>query len=267
MTSGKKARRQRQQVAAPPPVQRQGARRTASPKVLVGAAVIGLILAGTAVGIAMALGKKGSSAPTATRGSLANALPGAAGVQQLLAGIPQHGNVLGSPRAPATMIEYVDLQCPFCREFEAAVMPDIIRRFVRTGKLRVEARTIAFIGQDSVGGRNAAIAAGKQGRLFNFMQIVYLNQGTENTGWLTSDFVKKAAASIPGLDLPSFTAAAGSSTVSDQGKRFDSEATAAHVTETPTVDVGRTGRTPQLVPIKSPDDEQTLVAAIRRAGG
>jgi protein-disulfide isomerase len=267
MTSGKKARRQRQQVAAPPPVQRKGARRRASPKVLVGAALVALILAVTAVGIATALGKTSSASPTATRGSLANALPGASGVQQLLAGIPEHGNVLGSPRAPATMIEYVDLQCPFCREFEAAVMPDIFRRFVRTGKLRVEARTIAFIGQDSVRGRNAAIAAGQQGRMFNFMQIAYFNQGTENTGWLTSDFVKKAGGSIPGLDLLKFTTAASSSVVSNQGNRFDSEATAAHVAETPSVYVGRTGRTPRIVQIKSPDDEQTLVAAIRRAGG
>ena len=268
MTSGRKARGRRRQAVAPPPVERKGARRTASPRILVGAALAGLILAGTAFGFAIAVGgKKSPPAPTATRGSLATRLPGAAEVQHLLAGIPQHGNVLGSPRAPARMIEYIDLQCPYCREFETAVMPDIIRRFVRTGKLTVEARTIAFIGPDSLRGRNAALAAGQQHRLFNFLQLVYFNQGTENTGWLSSDFVQKVAASIPGLNVPRLTSAAGSRLVSELGKKIESQASADQVSGTPTIAVGRTGAKPQLVALKSPDDEQTLVTAIRRAGG
>ena len=30
------------------------------------------------------------------------------------------------------MVEYVDLQCPFCQQFETQVMPDIIKNYVRT---------------------------------------------------------------------------------------------------------------------------------------
>ncbi|HEX6491476.1 MAG TPA: thioredoxin domain-containing protein [Gaiellaceae bacterium] len=249
-------------------MQRKGERRRASPKVLVAAALAGLVLAGTAVGIATAVGNKSSPpVPTATRGSLATGLPGAAEVQRLFVGIPQHGNVLGSPRARATMIEYVDPQCPYCREFESAVMPDIIRRFVRTGKLKIEARTIAFIGQDSLRGRDAALAAGQQGRLFNFMQLLYFNQGTENSGWLSSDFVKRVAVSIPGLDVPRLTGAAGSAAVLSQANRLEAEATADRVSGTPTVYVGRTGSKPKVVALQSPDDERTLVTAIQRAGG
>lgn len=264
--SGKQARRRRQ-AAAPPPVRRKGARRQASPKVLLGAALAVLVLAGAAVGISLAVtGKSGSSSVSVpTRGSLASApLSEAAAAYRLFAGIPEHGNVLGSPKAPATMVEYVDLQCPHCRDFEATVMPTILRRFVRPGKLKIEARAIAIIGPDSIRGRDAAIAAADQNRMFPFMQVTYFNQGTENTGWLSDDFVRQAAASVPGMDVPKLAAAAGSSAVAARGKTFDSEATADAVPGTPALYVGRSGG--QLAQVPS-NDEATVVAAIGRALG
>src|SRR5207244_5893841 len=98
------------------------------------------LLAGASVGISLAVSGKGSSSSVTVpaRGSLAGApLSQAAAAYRLFAGISEHGNVLGSPKAPATMVEYVDLQCPHCRDFEATVMPTIVQRFVRTGKLKV----------------------------------------------------------------------------------------------------------------------------------
>jgi protein-disulfide isomerase len=262
--SGRQARRRRQAVA-PPPVRRKGARRQASPKVLLGAALAVLVLAGAAVGIAVAVSGKGSSSSVSVpaRGSLAGApLSQAAAAYRLFAGIPEHGNVLGSPKAPATMVEYVDLQCPHCRDFEATVMPTILQRFVRPGKLMVEARPIAFIGPDSSRGRDAAIAAAEQNRMFPFMQVTYFNQGTENTGWLDDDFVKQAAASVPGMDVSKLVDATGSSAVAARGKTFDSEATADAVPGTPALYVGRSGGKLRQV---SSNDQATVVAAIERA--
>src|SRR4051812_42565873 len=149
--SGKQARQRRQQVAAPPPVARKGERRRASTKVLVIAAAVGLVIAGAVVGIALALGGGGGSSSSDTTpaiGSLKNALPESDAVQREFKGIPQYGLALGSPKAPVTMVEYVDLQCPGCRAFETGVLPSIVPEFVRTGKLRIEARPIAFIGPD-----------------------------------------------------------------------------------------------------------------------
>ena len=87
---------------------------------------------------------------------MANALPGAAEIDKLLRGIPQHRNVLGRPTAPTTLVEYVDLQCPFCQEFETQAMPALIKLYVRTGKTKVELRPVAFIGADSQLGRSAS---------------------------------------------------------------------------------------------------------------
>ena len=237
MTSGKVSKRRRSEARVPPP---PGARRQASPKVLIGAALaVALIVLAIVLGFVFTGGSSSSNTPA--RGSLAGGLPGAADAQRLFRGIPQHGNVLGSPKAPVTVVEYVDLQCPFCQEFETKAMPTLLSRYVRSGKVKIEARPIAFIGPDSERGRAGALAAAEQNRLFNYMQLLYLNQGTENTGWLDDAMASAAAASIPGLDVHAWSSARGSSAVTDQESRFDNEGNADNVSETPTVLVGKTG--------------------------
>jgi protein-disulfide isomerase len=263
MTRAKRARELRRQAAAPPPVRRKGEPRRASPKVVAGVALVSLIVAGSAVGIALAFGgNKNTSSSVPTHGTLTNALPGAADAHRLLARIPQHGNTLGSPGAPVTMVEYIDLQCPHCAYFETTVMPTLVQRFVRTGKLKVVARPIAVIGPDSLRGRDAAIAAGLQNKLFNFTQVNYANQGVENTGWLDDAFVQKAAASVPGMNVPRLVSATGSSKVAALAKTFAAQADADNVPGTPAVYVGPSnGRLQYVANYSAP----VLSAHIRRA--
>jgi protein-disulfide isomerase len=267
--SGKQARRRRQQAAAPPPVGRKGERRRASTKVLVAAAVGLLVVAGAVVAIVLIAGGNSSSsaATVPSIGSLTNALPASDAVQREFAGIPQNGRVLGSPKAPVTMVEYVDLQCPGCRAYETEIMPTIVPELVRTGKLKVEARPIAFIGPDSLPARYAAIAAGKQNRMFNFMQVTYANQGVENTGWLNHAFIQKAAASVPGMQVQRLLDDQKSNAVIDVGKTIDRKANADNVSQTPTLFIGRTGGPLHLVSSKDTFDAARLAAAIRRLGG
>jgi len=249
--SGKQARRRRQQVAAPPPVARKGARRRASPKVLLVAALAGLVLVGAVVGISLAAGGNSSSSAATIPpvGSLTNALPNAAAVQREFAGIPQNGLVLGSAKAPLTMVEYIDLQCPGCRAFETSVAPSIVSEFVRAGKLKIEARPLAFIGPDSIPARKAMIAASQQNRAFNFAQITYANQGTENTGWLNQTFIEHAAASVPGMKVRRVVDDQDSSFVTDATNRIDAQANADRVSQTPTLFIGKTGS--KLNPVSS----------------
>jgi protein-disulfide isomerase len=224
-------------------------------------------IAVVAVGVVLGAVLMGDSSKTnvPARGSLTNGLPGAADVQRSLRGIPQRDNVLGSPKAPVIMVEYIDLQCPYCRQLETEAMPTLLARYVRTGKLKVEARPIAFIGPDSGRGRAAALAAGKQNRLFNFTQLLYFNQGVENTGWLNDEIVTSAAASIPGLDVPRLLADRSSSAVAEKASTFDSQASADGVRETPTILVGKSGAVPQQVTLTSPGDVQPIKAAIAAA--
>lgn len=271
MTSGRQARLERKAQTTPPPVRSKGAprRRKPSPKVLAGAAVVlALVAAGVAVAaLAFGGGSSSSSGTIPTRGSLENALPDAAVAERLFKGIPQSGNVLGAPKAPVTMIEYIDLQCSACRAFETEIMPSISAKYVRTGKVRVEARPIVAIGPDSQRGVRGSLAAAQQNRLFNFAQILYDNQGPENGGWLTDQMLQDAAASIPGLDVPAFLRDVNSAAVRAQGKRFNDEANADGVSGTPTLLVGKTGgKLHEVTPGVVPSVAQ-LSAALDRALG
>jgi protein-disulfide isomerase len=253
--------------AQPPPVRTKGAHsRRASPRVLaVAAGVIVLAAVGIALAVALGGGNKSSVGPLPTNGSLRNALPGAAEVRGLLRGIPQHGFVLGSSSARVTLTEYVDPQCPYCRELETQVMPDIVRRYVRPGKVKISARVLDFIGPDSSRGRNALIAAGAQNKAFDLAQLLYDNQGTENTGWLDDTMVADAARSIPGLNPRELFATRNSAAVKAQAAAFDRDAAADGVTGTPTLFVAAPGMPRHEVSLASPTDEHSLVAAIEAA--
>jgi protein-disulfide isomerase len=267
--SGKASRAQRhppRQTRLPtPPSKGPSGRRQASPKVLLGVGA-GILVAAVAVVLAIVLGGGSSGVGNVpAKGSLSGALPGAAAVQRLFRGVPQNANILGDSSAPVTLVEYVDLQCPYCREFETTVVPTLVTRYVRTGKLRVDQRLLAFIGPDSARGRSAAIAAGEQGKQFNYTELLYFNQGTENTGWLDEKMVVAAGASVPGLRVPELLTASKSGAVADQATVFDDEAKADGVDSTPTLLVGKTGGTLHKVAITSPTDARSVAAAIDAA--
>jgi protein-disulfide isomerase len=258
MPSGKQSKRRRGAVQAPPPPTR--GRRQASPRVpIAAAAVLVLVVVGLVLGVVLASGGRGSSGASGAR------LPDAGDVQTLLRGIPQNGNTLGKASAPVTMVEYVDLQCPFCQEFETQAMPTLLSRYVRSGKLKVEARPVAIRGADSVRGQSAAIAAGLQNKMFNFMQLLYDNQGVENSGWLNDSIVRSAAVSIPGLDVGQFVKDVNSSAVDDQVKAFEDQATADALAGTPTILVGKTGTKLRQVALTAANDPSALAAAVDAA--
>jgi protein-disulfide isomerase len=163
------------------------------------------------------------------------------------------------------MVEFVDAQCPYCQQFETQVMPDIVKNYVRTGKLQVQLEPWAFIGPDSIRGQAAELAAAEQNKLFDYAELLYDNQGVENTGWLNDNMVAAVARSIPGLQVHTLLTARNSATVKAAQKQVGELVTTHKVTGTPTLFVGKTGTTGAQVNLSSATDEATLVAAINSA--
>ena len=116
-------------------------------------------------------------------------------------GIPQDEISLGSSDAPVTVVEFADLQCPYCAVYARDVLPTVIDRYVRPGRVRLELHLRAFLGEDSRRGALLAAAAGRQDRLWPFVDAFYRHQGAENSGYATDDFLRGLAEATDGLDV------------------------------------------------------------------
>jgi protein-disulfide isomerase len=158
---------------------------------------------------------------------------GVAATKSLIAGIPQKGTVLGNPDAPVTMTEFVDLQCPFCREYTLNALPGIIDRYVKPGKLKIDLRVLTFIGPDSQTAGALAEAAARQNHIWEFTDLFYRNQGQENSGYANTAFLRRLARATPGLDASKALAERDSDPVAAALKRADTAAQNAGVTSTP----------------------------------
>jgi protein-disulfide isomerase len=117
----------------------------------------------------------------------------AGAVDALLANSPQQQLTIGRADAPVHLIEYGDLQCPFCKEFSEAEIPAVIESAVDAGKAKITFRNMLIIGPDSLPAGAAAIAAGEQGRGWNYIETFYRNQGEENSGYVTEAFLEAVA--------------------------------------------------------------------------
>lgn len=126
-------------------------------------------------------------------GGDAKNIEGKAEVNRLLAGIPRQKMVLGDPRAPVTLIEFGDLQCPVCAGFAKEVLPPIIENQVKNGEAKLEFRNLTIIGDESTPAGAAALAAGEQGRGWNYLELFYRNQGEERSGYVTGEFMEAVA--------------------------------------------------------------------------
>lgn len=158
----------------------------------------------------------------------------------LVNGIPQDGLALGEPDAPLTIEEFVDYQCPFCAQYSRDVFPTVIEQYIRTGKARVVLRTLTFLGEDSVRAARFATAAGFQNRQWQFTEAFYAQQGEENTGYVTDDFLKKVAADA-GVDYAKASEDAQSERVTEIVNRAGLEATRKNRNSTPSFAMGPTG--------------------------
>jgi protein-disulfide isomerase len=133
-----------------------------------------------------------------------------------LAGIPQHNETLGSLRAPVKILYFDDPQCPVCLAWHRQVLPVLVRKYVRTGRLQIQWHGFAVIGPDSVTGERFVAAAGLQDHLWDVLDDIEANQGEGNSGWLTASLFERIGASIPGFDVTAALAAANSPTVTHE---------------------------------------------------
>ncbi len=168
--------------------------------------------------------------------------------------VPQNGATVGSDSAPVTMIEYFKFDCPHCADFASKVAPTLEKDYVDTGKLRIEFRPLAVQG-DLLNASEAAMAAGEQGRFWEYYDLVFANQ---SRGFSTSDL--KAYASALGLDTKAFNSVLDSGKYKDQIVNETNDALNAGIQSTPTFFFVKTSELPNL---QVPYTGQTKVMGVQ----
>ena len=217
----------------PPARRRDQARLPVHPLVaaLVGAAVIAAAL--------VAASLLGSSAAQGDPPALHQNVTAPVERDPLFRGIPQDGTSLGSPKAPVTLVEYADLQCPYCAQWARDAFPTIVEQYVRAGRVRVVFRGLAFIGPDSDTALRAALAAGEQDRLWDVVHGLFVQQGAENSGWVSDALLRSFGGT--GLDAQRMLENTESRWVESQLAAAARAAKRAGVPGTPFFQAGRTG--------------------------
>lgn len=165
-------------------------------------------------------------------------------VEGIVGGIPQQANVLGSPTAPVTLQYFGDLECPICREFTLGALPKIIQKWVRAGKLKIEYRSLETATREPETFRTqqtAALAAGKQDKMWYFVELFYHEQGEEDSGYVTESYIQGLAKQVPGLNLAKWTEDRADPAFAAQLQSDTQEANNRGFTGTPSFLIGKSG--------------------------
>ena len=189
-------------------------------------------------------------------------------VTALVGGIPQNGNVLGDPKAPVTLQYFGDLQCPICKDFTLGALPPIIEQWVRSGKLKIEYRSMETATREPEVFKSqqvAALAAGKQGKMWNFLELFYHEQGEENTGYVTESYIQGLAQQVQGLNLTKWTSDRGEPALMNQLETDAQTVASEGFSGTPAFLIGKSGATPKKLEPGTFTETGPYNAAIEKA--
>jgi protein-disulfide isomerase len=208
-------------------------------------AQLGIVVAVVVIAIVVVLvaTSGGGSSKQPAKGSSAESKI-VAGVNSLVGGIPQNVNVLGDPKAPVTLQYFGDLECPICKDFTLGALPSIIQKWVRPGKLRIEYRSLETATREPEVFRTqqvAALAAGKQGKMWQFLELFYNEQGEENTGYVTEKYLQGLAQQVTALNLAKWATDRNDGALAAQVTTDGQVANSNGFTGTPAFLLGRTG--------------------------
>ena len=144
------------------------------------------------------------------------------------------GPVMGRADAPVVLVEFTDYQCPFCKKFHESIMPELVRQFVDTGKLRIISRNLPLPFHANAGPAALAAACANQQEKYWAMREKLFAHSSELT---TANILLAATAAA--LDLPKFQACLDAKGFEAALKKDSQEAEAVGISGTPSFVVGK----------------------------
>ncbi|NGO76095.1 DsbA family protein [Streptomyces sp. YC504] len=162
----------------------------------------------------------------------------------------------GRADAPVVMIEYADFKCGFCGKFARDTEPELVKKYVDAGKLRIEWRNFPIFGEESEAAARGAWAAGQQGRFWEFHAAAYEEDAKEKG--FGADRLKALAEQAGVADVDRFVRDAASGEARKAVARDQEEAYGLGAASTPSFLVN--GR-----PIAGAQPAETFTQAIDEA--
>ncbi|MEV6673669.1 DsbA family protein [Streptomyces sp. NPDC051162] len=202
-------------------------------------AVVALVVALVATGIAIGKNSGGSGKREPAAGAAGETSPSADERQKVYAqlekaSVRRGGDPLavGKADAPVVLVEYADYQCSYCGKFTRDSQPELVKKYVDEGTLRIEFRNFPIFGKDSERAARASWAAGQQGRFWQFHDEIYAK--TRKGDALAEDKLVDMAGSAGVKDLDKFRADLNGSASAAAVKKDQEEGYSIGVQSTPT---------------------------------
>ncbi len=124
--------------------------------------------------------------------ALRAAEPNPADAQSLLA-IGKDDRVLGSPGAPITIVEYASMTCPHCAHFAGEVLPDLKKKWIDTGKVKLVLRDFPL--DDEAVHASMIARCAPPDRFYAYVDTFFSNQEK----WVTAPDYQAALTRLAGL--------------------------------------------------------------------
>jgi protein-disulfide isomerase len=100
---------------------------------------------------------------------------------------------------------------------------------------------LSFIGPGSVAAGRVAAAASQQNKLWNFVDLLYLNQGEENSGYVTPTYLRHLLEAVPALHVRQALDSSRSPAASAALSNANQVAAQYGISATPSFLIGRSG--------------------------
>ena len=136
-----------------------------------------MLIAGVAV-LALAACNSGANNSTVAASGPVAAVAAPAGTEWATTVVetPEGGMLMGNPNAPIKLVEYGSLTCPACAAFAAQGNEPLKTKYVATGKVSFEYRSLLLHGPDLMA--SLAIKCGGPGPFFALMDSSYATMQT-----------------------------------------------------------------------------------------
>ena len=144
--------------------------------------------------------------------------------------------IKGDPKAPVTIVEFSDYQCPYCRRFHSEVLPKIEEEYISSGKVRYVFRDFPLsFHKKAIPAAVAANCAGEQGKYWEMNDFLF-----KNPNKLDTEILIESSTDL-GLDKSKFEVCVNDDSKKEEVNKDFQDGRNYGVRGTPSLFIGKTG--------------------------